>query len=54
VLLGLALVCAKLQGAGIAGIYILFVLLGLTTGCVGFPYGVMISHWFNRKRGLAH
>jgi MFS family permease len=52
-LLGLVLLCAKLLGAGIAGMYILFVLLGLTAGCVGFPYGVMISHWFNRKRGLA-
>jgi MFS family permease len=53
-LLGLVLVCARFLGAGIAGPYAFFVVLGLVAGSVVFPYGVMISHWFNRKRGLAH
>jgi MFS family permease len=34
--------------------YCFYLLLGLCTGCVGpIPYGSLVSHWFDKSRGLA-
>lgn len=52
-LLGGALVGAKLLGSSMAMLYLFFVVLGLATSGSGFPCGVVVSHWFDRKRGLA-
>ena len=51
-LLGLTLIGAKLVGSGIAARYVFFIALGVATATV-LPYAVVISHWFNRKRGMA-
>jgi MFS family permease len=42
-------------GSGLWQLYLLFTLLGIamTSGAAPVPYGVVISHWFNRHRGLA-
>ena len=42
-------------GSGIWQLYLFFSFLGITlsSGPAPVPYGVVISHWFNRHRGLA-
>jgi MFS family permease len=54
-LYGLVLCSALWVGQSLAQLYLLFTLLGLamTSGPAPVPYGVVISHWFNRYRGLA-
>lgn len=54
VLYGLALICGLWVGS-LWQFYLFFAILGITftSGCAPVPYGVVISHWFNRRRGLA-
>jgi MFS family permease len=54
-LYGLALCSAWWLGTGLWQLYLLFALLGvaMASGPAPVPYGVVISHWFNRHRGLA-
>jgi sugar phosphate permease len=42
-------------GTGLWQLYLLFAVLGvaMASGPAPVPYGVVISHWFNRHRGLA-
>jgi cyanate permease len=55
VLYGLMLILALWVGTSIWQLYLFFSVLGiaLSGGPVPVPYGVVISHWFNRRRGLA-
>ena len=55
ILYGLVLIVALWVGSSLWQLYLLFALLGitLTSGAAPVPYGVVISHWFNRRRGLA-
>ncbi|GAC1538865.1 MAG: MFS transporter [Candidatus Velthaea sp.] len=53
-LFGLVLVSSELVGNTIASLYILYAMLGIigsTTSPV--PYGVIVSRWFDARRGLA-
>ena len=52
---GLALCSALWVGGSLCQLYLLFTVLGLTMtgGPAPVPYGVVVSHWFNRHRGLA-
>ena len=52
---GLALLSALWIGGGIWQLYVFYTALGVTlsAGPGPVPYGVVISHWFNRRRGLA-
>lgn len=54
-LYGLILCSALWVGSGLWQLYLLFTLLGvaMSSGSAPVPYGVVISHWFNRYRGLA-
>src|SRR3984893_18249352 len=54
-LYGLALCSALWVGSGLWQLYLFFILLAftMTSGPAPVPYGVVISHWFNRHRGLA-
>ncbi|MFL6429645.1 MAG: MFS transporter [Acidobacteriaceae bacterium] len=51
----LALLSALGIGQGIWQLYVFYTALGVTLGAGPGPlsYGVVISHWFNRRRGLA-
>jgi MFS family permease len=51
----LALLSALGIGRGIWQLYVFYTVLGITlaAGPGPVPYGVVISHWFNRRRGLA-
>ncbi|HEX2970681.1 MAG TPA: MFS transporter, partial [Tepidisphaeraceae bacterium] len=55
VLYGLALISALWVGHSLWQLYLLSSLLGIvfSSGTAPVPYGVVISHWFNRRRGLA-
>ncbi len=55
VLYGVILIVALWVGTSLWQLYLLFALLGIafTSGAAPVPYGVVISHWFNRRRGLA-
>jgi MFS family permease len=55
ILYGLVLIVALWVGSSLWQLYLLFALLGITftSGAAPVPYGVVISHWFNRSRGLA-
>jgi MFS family permease len=55
VLYGLVLIVALWVGSSLWQLYLLFALMGITvtSGVAPVPYGVIISHWFNRRRGLA-
>lgn len=51
-----AILCSALWvGAGLWQLYLLFCVLGITmsSGPAPVPYAALISHWFNRRRGLA-
>jgi MFS family permease len=54
-LYGLALCSAFWVATGLWQLYLFFTLLAFTmsSGPAPVPYGVVISHWFNRNRGLA-
>ena len=54
-LYGLVLIVALWVRSSLWQLYLLFALLGITftSGAAPVPYGVVISHWFNRRRGLA-
>jgi MFS family permease len=54
-LYGLLLISALWVGHSLWQLYLLCALLGITfsSGAAPVPYGVVISHWFNRRRGLA-
>jgi MFS family permease len=51
---GSALLLAKVLSADIWQFYFFCLLLGLLLSGLGpVPYGSVISHWFDRRRGLA-
>jgi MFS family permease len=52
---GLILCCALWVGTSLWQLYLFCALLGvaMASGPAPVPYGVVISHWFNRRRGLA-
>jgi MFS family permease len=51
---GLILVANRLFTGSLAQLYVFYVLLGLSIHGVGpIPYGTVVSHWFDRRRGLA-
>ena len=54
-LYGLTLCSALWVGTSLWQLYLLFAVVGvaLASGPAPVPYGVVISHWFNRHRGLA-
>jgi MFS family permease len=54
-LYGLILISALWVGSSIWQLYLFFSVLGiaLSSGPAPVPYGAVISHWFNRHRGLA-
>jgi len=54
-LYGLVLGSALWVGSSLWQLYLLFTILGvaMASGPSPVPYGVVISHWFNRHRGLA-
>ncbi len=54
-LYGLVLCSALWVGSSLWQLYLLFAILGvaMASGPAPVPYGVVISHWFNRHRGLA-
>ena len=54
-LYGLGLCSAVWVGSALWELYLLFTVLGvaMASGPAPVPYGVVISHWFNRHRGLA-
>jgi MFS family permease len=54
-LYGLVLCSALWVGSSLWQLYLLFTILGIAmaSGPAPVPYGVVISHWFNRRRGLA-
>jgi MFS family permease len=51
---GSLLLANRLFSGSIAQFYCFYVLLGFSVGGVGpIPYGSLVSHWFDRLRGLA-
>jgi len=54
-LYGVALCSALWANSDLWQLYLLFTILGIAmaSGPAPVPYGVVISHWFNRRRGLA-
>ncbi len=51
---GSILLANRLFSGSIAQFYCFYVLLGFCVGGVGpIPYGSLVSHWFDRRRGLA-
>jgi MFS family permease len=53
-LLGLVLLSAKTIGASIWHLYAFYATLGLVSDATtSVPYGLLVSRWFNRRRGLA-
>jgi MFS family permease len=51
---GLILLSSKMLGARIGYLYVFFIALGIVQGCTSpVSYNVVVSHWFNRHRGLA-
>ena len=53
-IVGSILLANRVFSGGIAQLYCFYVLLGVSVGGVGpIPYGFLVSHWFDRFRGLA-
>jgi MFS family permease len=54
-LYGLVLCSTLWVGGSLWQLYLFFIILGvaMASGPAPVPYGVVISHWFNRRRGLA-
>jgi MFS family permease len=51
---GLILVANRLLTGSLTQLYVFYVLLGFSIHGVGpIPYGTVVSHWFDRRRGLA-
>ncbi len=51
---GLVLLSSGLVGASITYLYLFYLALGLVSGTTSpVPYGVIVSRWFDRQRGLA-
>lgn len=52
---GLFLCSSLWVSSGLWQLYLLFTVLGIamSSGAAPVPYGVVISYWFNRRRGLA-
>ena len=51
---GLVLFANRVFSGSIVQLYCFYLLLGLCVGGVGpIPYGSLVSHWFDRSRGLA-
>jgi MFS family permease len=51
---GLILLSGKMLGGSIWHFYLFYLAMGLIIPGAGVvPYGIVISHWFNRLRGLA-
>jgi MFS family permease len=51
---GLILIANRLFSGSLTRLYFFYVLLGLSIHGVGpIPYGTVVSHWFDRIRGLA-
>ena len=50
----LILLSCEMLGSRIAFLYLFYISLGLVSGSTSpVPYGVVVSHWFDRRRGLA-
>ena len=50
---GLLLVSSKLLGSKVWYLYVFFAVVGIVQGCTSpVGYSVVVSHWFNRRRGL--
>ncbi|MEP6644395.1 MAG: MFS transporter [Acidobacteriaceae bacterium] len=50
----LILLSCEMLGSRIAFLYLFYVSLGLVSGSTSpVPYGVVVSHWFDQRRGLA-
>jgi MFS family permease len=50
---GVLLVSSKLLGSQLWYVYAFFAVLGIVQGCTSpVSYSVVVSHWFNRRRGL--
>jgi len=50
---GLMLLSSKLLGSKLLYFYIFLAVLGIIQGCTSpVSYSVVVSHWFNRRRGL--
>jgi MFS family permease len=53
-ILGLILVCSRFLSGSLWELYLFYFALGAVAGSAGaMPYTVVISHWFDRRRGLA-
>jgi len=53
-ILGLVLMSAEATGSKLWQLYIFYALLGaVSSATTSLPYGVVVSRWFNRRRGLA-
>ena len=53
-ILGLILLSSKMLGAEIGYLYVFFIALGIIQGSTSpLSYSIVVSHWFNRHRGLA-
>ena len=51
---GILLLSSEFVGPSIAYLYLFYVALGLVAGTTSpVPYGVVVSRWFDRRRGLA-
>jgi MFS family permease len=51
---GLVLLSSEFLGTRIGHLYLFYVILGLMSGSTSpVPYGVVVSRWFDRHRGLA-
>ncbi len=51
---GVLLVSSKLLGSKLWYFYLFFAAVGIIQGCTSpVSYSVVVSHWFNRRRGLA-
>jgi MFS family permease len=50
---GALLLSSKLLGSKLWYVYVFFAVLGIVQGCTSpVAYSVVVSHWFNRRRGL--
>jgi len=53
-LLALCLACARLVGATLWELYVFYAVLGaVTPATTSVPYSMIVSRWFDRRRGLA-
>lgn len=51
---GLILLSSPFVGSNLPSLYLFYAALGIVSGTTSpVPYGVVISHWFDRQRGLA-